>query len=1331
VTDTEQRTTAPAGPPAQDTAPAPEEFPLTDLQVAYMVGMSNIIELGGRQNYYIEMDAVDFDPARAEQALNQLIDRQEHLRTIMLENGRQRVMTRDETPHVPVAVIDMVGRSPDEQEESLRQTRDRMSEQGGLDTTGWPLFQVAVTRLRPHRSRVHLRMNLILLDGPSLRIVVAEWWDLYHDPDVVLPPIRVTFKEWRMRLLAHEQTEAFRRQWRYWEDRLDDLPEAPQLPLARQPRSIEKVSFTGRRSWLTRAQWEAFGANFRKHRVLPTTGLIHVYAELLGAWSASQHFCLNLVHQNVAASHEGSEGVVGQRSATLPLEVDLRSGNFWERARRLQRQLFRDMSNSDITAVRVSRELAARRGWTQRAALPYVFTSNQGPGFDSVRLIARPAFRLLDRIQHTPQVLVDDQIRDAADGGVSSMLDFVEEAFPPDLPGTMVEGYRQMLAVLGRPDGAELEPDPVPAGHRSLIADINDTAAPRSPDRLEHGFLRQAAAHPDAAAVVTSGRTLTYRELDQESAAVSRWLTGQQVGPGDIVPVVMTKGWEQVVAVLGVLRSGAAYCPIDATVPGPPMRAMLDECAARVVLSQSHADPDLGPGPARLDVDRAQTPDGPAPEPRSGHDTLAYVIYTSGTTGRAKGVMIDHAGAVNTVLDVNQRIGLGPGDRVFGISSLAFDLSVWDVFGTLAAGATLVLPVATSRPDPIGWADAAAEHGVTVWNSVPALAEMLVEVLEQRPETVRPPLRTFLLSGDWIPTSLPGRMRALWPGAGIVAMGGATEASIWSNVYEVTEIDPDWRSVPYGRPLTNQTMRVLDDRLDVRPPWAVGRIYIGGIGLARGYLHDDERTAERFIQHPRTGERLYWTGDLGRYLPDGDIEFLGREDRQVKVLGYRVEPGAIETATRTNPRIRECVVCVDRAPGGQARLALLAVPQPGEPPTPEDIAAHLRGQLPHYMVPGRIHVVDSLPLTGNGKVDMARALASLPRLAAKPVASAGASPLTKWLADLLADLLDVPSVSPDSNFFELGGNSLLALRAVNRIRAELGIELSFVQVFEAPTVGELAAYIEEGGSAGGSAVRLAGGEGPELFLFQVLGGSVAPYVPLAQGWPGPVRAFQGRGHVDQGAGGLAPDLVSMAAEYLEELRRYQPEGPYALAGWSMGGSLAYEVATQLAAQGQRCHVFLIDVVLLDMVLPESAAERHLGFMMNLTLGPAPEGAEAAIRAAEPGREAEAARDAAIAHGLLPPEVGLDEYHRLFRVYENDLRILAGWRPQRLDEPTLLLLAEEETDRPDPGAAWRQVCPGIEVVTAPGNHFTIGADRRLEEIGRRMAAWMAGPRAPRP
>jgi len=1282
---------------------AHDPFPLTDLQEAYVVGSSRLVELGGVQaTYAVELDVVGFDAERAERATDALVARHEHLRTVVLPGGGQRVL--EWVPPYRVPVEDLRGLGREERERAIERARDRLA--AGADPTRWPLFHLLVQPVRTRRARLHVAMSLLLLDGHSIRQVVSEWLRLYADPAAPLPPVGATFRERRLALLDGEAPH-----WPYWEARLDSLPAGPDLPLARPLREVDPVRFTRRTGRLAPERWSRLRQRFRRHQVLATAALLQVYADVLGAWASTPHFCLNVLQHAPGAS--GPDAVVGQMGSTLALEVDLREGTtLFERAARLQRRLWTDSEHGHVSGVRVMREVARRRGWPPRALLPYVFTSMADPTPD---LPGRSPLAIKVRSGRltTPQVLVDVQVQDEPDGGLRFTWDVVDDAFPPGLPGQLFGAFRRTLEALGG-DGDRPPPGPVPAMHVDAVAALNEPAGPVPAGRLEDGFLSRAAAAPAVTAVVAPGHVLTYGELERRSRAVAAWLRDRGLGPGDLVPVVMRKGWEQVVAVLGVLRAGAAYCPVDADLPAARIEHLLAACAARAALVQSWCGGSAGTV-ERLAVDLAGESSTPLPPAGRGSD-LAYVIHTSGSTGTPKGVMIDHRAALNTVLDVSERVGLGRADRVFGISSLSFDLSVWDVFGTLAAGAALVLPTSAPAPDPEGWARAAAAGGVTVWNSVPALAELLVETCGAGPNLALAPIRAFMLSGDWIPLSLPARLRAAWPDVRIVAMGGATEAAIWSNVFEVGEVEPGWRSIPYGRPLRNQTMRVLDHRLEVRAPWAVGRIYIGGAGLARGYLGDPERTAERFVVNPGTGERLYWTGDLGRHWPDGTIEFLGREDEQVKIQGFRVEPGEVEAALTAHPGVRECVVAAERVGGsGQRRLVAVAVPAEGSPPDREELLAHLRARLPHYLVPARLELVPALPLTANGKVDAARALAGLgePAAAAVRTADMASSPMERRLAAIWCQLLELDRVGPDDSFFALGGTSLLTLRLVGRIRSELGVTVPFGQVFEAPTLRRLAERIGAGAGGAGSAVELADRDGRPLWLFHPVGGSVSAYAALAEAWPGPVRALQSAGLA---GGGADEDLPAMAAQYRQEMLRWQPEGPHLLGGWSMGGVLAQEVARQLEPLGHRPALFMVDSeVPWESAPPTGSRDAHLAFLRDLAAGPLPFD----LAAGDAG-VTDAARDAAVAAGLLPAGVGVDGYLELQRVHERNSALLAAHVPGCWDGPALLLVAGEVDRRPDPAAGWRRLCSRLEVEVWAHDHHSI--IRAGAAIADRVAAW---------
>jgi len=565
----------------------------------------------------------------------------------------------------------------------------------------------------------------------------------------------------------------------------------------------------------------------------------------------------------------------------------------------------------------------------------------------------------------------------------------------------------------------------------------NPVGPPRTGGRTLHArFLEQAERDPSATAVVCAGVRLSYGELATLARAQAASLRAHGVRPGDKVAVHLPRGWEQVVAVLGTVMCGAAYVPVDPSLPAARRTTVLEHGDVRHVLVRGGA-PDLWPpscvsGWSTVVTDVEAASDASAdPVPDVPSDALAYVIFTSGSTGVPKGVMIDHASACTTLDEVSDRIGAGPDTRVLAISSLGFDLSVFDVFGVLGAGGTVVVPTEEEARDPYRWCELVRAEAVTVWNSVPALAQLAVE--QAGDGSALASVGCYLLSGDWIPLPLPDAARRSSPGARVLSLGGATECSVWSIAHEVEDVDPAWASIPYGRPLTHQTFHVLDDRGRPVPPGVVGELCIGGAGVALGYVGDPERTAQAFVDGGPLG-RLYRTGDLGRHGPDGVLEFLGRRDRQVKVNGFRVEIGEIESVLREDPTVEDVHVVASDASGGRRLVAFVTGPGAG--------AEHLRAvaarRLPAYMVPAVVHVLDAWPLTTNGKVDhtMLEDLAArrgVPEGATEEAAPEREDDGTRALVGAVRELLGGAVRATDS-FLAVGGDSVTAIRVAMALR---------------------------------------------------------------------------------------------------------------------------------------------------------------------------------------------------------------------------------------------------------------------------------------------------------
>ena len=941
-------------------------FPLTDIQQAYWLGRTGAFELGNVATHlYRESEGEEVDLERYTAAWRRLIARHDMLRAVFADDGTQRILA--DVPPYEIDVLDLREMDPQGAEEELATVRERMSHQV-LPADRWPLFEVRLSRLPGGRVRFHISLDLLIGDAWSWRILFRELAMLYREPTLPLPSLELSFRDYVLAQKGLQESALYERSAAYWRQRLDTLPAAPELPLARNPATVERPRFARRTGQLDATAWSRLKDRALGRGLTPSGLLLAAFAEVLAMWSKSPRFTINLTLFNRLPLHPQVDQVIGDFTSLMLLAADQSAGEtFEDRARRLQQQLWDDLDHRYVSGVWVQRELSRAQGRPARGFMPVVFTSTltfkgSAPGTPTGGPPSRdgaagddrsrrqgsrgsrgqkrdglPAKRVYG-ITQTPQVWLDHQVSETPDGRLHINWDAVEDLFPPGLLDEMFTAFRGLLERLAHGDTPWQAPtlELVPAQQLAARTQINDTNSPVPETLLHTLFSEQAMTRPEHPAVISAERTLTYGELHRLTHRLAHRLRHRlrQLGarPNTLVAVVMDKGWQQIPAVLGVLASGAAYLPLDGELPIQRLHELLALGEVRLALTQSKWLDSLtwppGVEPLAVDAPEFEHPgdDEDAPLPAvQGPEDLAYVIFTSGSTGVPKGVMIEHRSAVNTILDMNRRFAVGPTDRVLALSALSFDLSVFDVFGLLAAGGTVVLPEARATRDPARWLELMEEEGVTLWNSVPALMQMLVEYAAGQGRNLPPTLRLALWSGDWIPLDLPQRVRELHGEVDLVSLGGATEASIWSILYPIEAVATEWKSIPYGRPMVNQSFQVLDGALEPRPLWVPGQLYIGGVGLARGYWRDEETTRRSFITHPRTGERLYRTGDLGRYLPDGNIEFLGREDSQVKIQGFRIELGEVEAALAQHPAVQEVVVTAVGPPRGEKHLAAYVV----------------------------------------------------------------------------------------------------------------------------------------------------------------------------------------------------------------------------------------------------------------------------------------------------------------------------------------------------------------------------------------------------------------------
>ncbi|MFI7638049.1 amino acid adenylation domain-containing protein [Nonomuraea sp. NPDC049400] len=1042
-----------------------------------------------------------------------------------------------------------------------------------FDLVSGPVIRALLVRLAPDDHVLALAVHHIAADGWSANILLREI--LSFCAGGTAPDLPVTYGDFAAWQRA-QHGGAPGGDVDYWRERLAGL-EPLELP-ADAPRPPE-LTYAGAAHHFSVAPElaERLDRLGREHGATPYMVLLAAFAVLLGRYSGQQDVAIG--SPVAGRSLPELDNLVGCFVNMLAMRVDL-SGDpsFAELLGRVRDLATDAYTHQEVPFERLVQELNVARE-PSRSPLFQVLLAMQNYGGEP-----EPGPLTLEGFE--PGVWATRFDLELYTGGGGSFQFVYNTAL---FSGERIERMAGHLATLlagvaADPAARVSELELLTPQEREERRRWNDTAVDLGPP----GLLQEpvmAAAPPESVAVRHPRGEITYEELHRRARALAAELRAAGAGPGQLVAVVMERGWEQVVAVLAINLAGAAYLPVDADLPDRRRLELIERGECAIAVTQPWLDLAWPSGVTRLtvtggDAQASGTGDAQASGCPAEPGDLAYVIFTSGSTGAPKGVMIEHRAALNTVRDLNQRFHVGPADRFLALSALSFDLSVYDVYGALAVGATLVMGGPSADKDPAAWARLVAEERITVWNSVPALMELLVDHAEHE-GTDLGSLRLVLLSGDWIPLTLPGRIRALAPNAQVISLGGATEGSIWSIFHPIGAVDPSWTSIPYGRPLANQSFHILGPGMRDVPVGVPGDLYIGGTGVATGYWRDPDRTAASFRTHPETGERLYRTGDLGRYAADGVIEFLGRADAQVKIRGYRIELGEIETHLARHPDVAECVVTTD-GEGTRAQLVAYVVTPRLDPAR---LRAHLAETLPAYMIPARFVALDRLPLTANGKVDRRRLPAPSPEHGAPDGTRTPPRTETERLVSAVwAEVLDGAGFGIDDDFFDLGGHSLLAIKVVARLRRRLASPVAVVDLFKHPTVRRLAAFADGAAATGSRGLlhELTPRRTRTDLTYVCVpygGGSAVAYQPLADALPDThaLWAVAIPGH-DVGLEEERLPLEEVADRCVREILE-KVRGPLALYGHcGVGSALTVAIARRLEAAGRRLEAVYIGAI---------------------------------------------------------------------------------------------------------------------------------------------------------
>jgi amino acid adenylation domain-containing protein len=1021
-------------------------------------------------------------------ALTEIVRRHEALRTVFRvldEEPRQVVLP---PPAVPLPVEDISTVPEAERDAALLRAIGAVSDRP-FDLHDGPLLHALLVRLAPEEHVLTVVMHHIVSDGWSVGVLTREMAALYEafaqGRPSPLPELAVQYGD--VAVWQHENLDdqALDRQVAYWREHLDGAPAALDLPTDRPRPTVQTSAGDAYVFHIPAPVIERLRALGRREDATLFMTLLAALQVLLGRWCAQRDV---VVGSPIAGrTYSELEELIGFFVNTLVLRARMDDDPpFRELLGRVREATLGAYGNQDVPFERLVEQLQPPRDMSRTPLFQVMFmlqnmaspeTSAGGLVMESV-----PGESKLSKFDLTLATL-------EAPSGLHCHLQYKTDLFDADTATRLGEGFRTLVEAIGIDADTRVSRLPiVPAKERELLLTAwNDMPSGEdgAAGSMHAAFEAQAARTPDAAAILFDGQATSYAELDAEANRIAHHLVAAGVGPGVLVGLCMERSPRLVAALLGVLKSGGAYLPLDPAYPADRLSYMLQDAGAAVLLAEPALLAGLTTEGVRvIDVERDAaeiaarpvTAPGIAVDPRE----LAYVIYTSGSTGRPKGVMVPHAGVDRFLRAMLVRPGLSPDDAVLAVTTLSFDPSVLEIVLPLSIGARVVLARREAAGDPALLAALIESSGATLMQATPTTWRMLLDA------GWTPPARMRVLSGgEPMTQELLRRLTA--GGAALWNLYGPTEDTVWSSVLQV---QPGEGPVRIGGPVQGEALYVLSPEGELVPLGVFGELYVGGPGVTRGYMRRPGLTADRYVPDPFSGlpgARMYRTGDRVRWRPDGTLEISGRLDTQVKLRGFRIELGEIEAALIAHPQVHEAVAAVREDVPGDPRLVAYVIGEGGEggdaPPAAE-LRAHLNAVLPEYMVPSAFVAMDIFPKTPSGKVDRRALPAPDASATAAHVYEAPATPTEEAVAEIWAAILRVERVGATDNFFELGGHSLLATQVVARIRTTQGVSLPVRTLFEARTVRELAARVDAE-KAAGTAKRGIGGVSRDRYRLPV------------------------------------------------------------------------------------------------------------------------------------------------------------------------------------------------------------------------------------------------------
>lgn len=1202
------------------------------------------------------------------------------------------------------------------------------------------LVRATLLRLSAEEYILLLTMHHIITDGWSCGVFLRELSTLYAAFSTnqlsSLPEIPIQYADFTIWQRDRIQGEFLATNLNYWKQQLSGELSVLQLPTDRPRPTV--TTFAGAKQYFTLsiALTDALRQLSQREDATLFMSLLAAFNILLYRYTDQEDI---LIGSPIANRNRAElEGMLGLFVNTLVLRNNL-SGNpsFRELLHRVREVTLDAYAHQDLPFEILVEELQPERDLSRNPLYEVMFVLQNTP--KSVQEVSGLTLRALEFDSGTAQLDIFLSMFESQEG-LTGCLEYNTDIFDSITITRFINNFQTLLEnIVANPEQCICELSLLTTSEQEqLLYQFNPTRVDYQDVSLHQLFEQQVELTPDLLALISQSEKVTYRQLNHQVNQLAHYLQKQGVTKETLVALCLERSVNMVVGILAILKAGGAYIPLDPSYPVERLNFMLSDSQASVLISHQIILEKLSLSSAKivcLDIHKdeiaQESPENPINI--SSSDNLAYIIYTSGSTGTPKGVLGTHRGTVNGLHWLWKTYPFTPEEVCCQKTAISFVDSIWEIFAPLLAGIPTVIISNATILDPQLFIEALAHHKVTRIILVPSLLRLLLDNYYHLVKKLLH-LKLWITSGEALSVKLAKTFQKLIPFAKLINLYGSSEVSANATCYDTSLLQDQANSVPIGRPIDNTQVYVLNRNLQPTPVGVVGELYIGGDGLARGYLHRLELTQERFLNNPFIPQtKLYKTGDLVRYLNDGNLEYLGRNDEQVKIRGFRVELHEIATVITQHPDVQESIIlAVNDAQENQSLIAYVITEQ-------QDIAIqllpYLQQKLPNYMLPSAIVVLDKLPLTLNGKVDK-RSLPTdeliRPNTTKSLIAPRNFTELS--LVKLWEKLLNISPVGVTDNFFYLGGHSFLAVRLMAQIQDKFGHNLTLSTLFENPTIQKLALIVSQRSHEISNspivAINSSGSKTP-FFCMHGAGGGINHYFNLSRrlGEDYPFYALEHTPNQEK------PEIISLeqtANNYLQEIRKVQPNGPYLLGGHCYGGVLAFEMAQQLQRQGETVDLLVVIDAILSETRIESTKDDDAKFLLRMAESiktdnnidfsiPFEE-----LRYLPLNEQIDLINKKA---NFIFSDTEIKDFISYYKLFKADVQAMRDYVPLLYPQPITLFRAKEEIihdfDNPewntdDPLLGWgKYSSQPIQVIEVPGDHFSIFVEPHIQELAKHL------------